>query len=124
MMTTYVLSEQAFGWNLHRFADEVTLITAGIPHEEHILEIALRDAEADAPAQVLRISSSGDNRIIAQFPMPSTAIPNTSIPDMLVQNTSASDTSAPIASASNASVPIASASDSSVPNNPHTPTPA
>ncbi|MFI5202801.1 MAG: hypothetical protein ACHQNE_10480 [Candidatus Kapaibacterium sp.] len=66
-VTTFVLSQHPDCWNVHRLGEGVTIRAYGLPDEEDATEIALEEAKKEPPSQVLRISQSGDSKVIAQF---------------------------------------------------------
>jgi hypothetical protein len=68
IMVTYVLTQRADDWLLHRYHEQsVTRIAASILTEGEAMELALCHAEADKPAQVIRISRSGESQVIARI---------------------------------------------------------
>ncbi|GEM_PF-1741379 len=65
-MTTYVLSQQPEGWQVHRYSDAISLI--GMAHtEDQARAMAFERAQKDAPAAVLRVGMNGESRFIAMI---------------------------------------------------------
>jgi hypothetical protein len=67
-MTTYVLSQHTNYWHVARYVDDAVgkpLIKTS--SEKEALSAVMKEAELDAPSQVLRIALSGESHIIAHF---------------------------------------------------------
>jgi len=67
MMITYVVSQHDNGWHVHRHSENVSEIARSVPNEDEAVQIALNNARKDVPSKVMRIASTGENRIVAEF---------------------------------------------------------
>jgi hypothetical protein len=66
-MTIYTLSHLMNAWHIHRHAEDISIAAQDLLDGEEARKLALRLAEADRPAKVMRIERTGENEVIAVF---------------------------------------------------------